>query len=226
MLDVLFEDAHCLAVNKPAGLLIQGRIGGEETLESVVRNYLSADNPTSNYLGIVHRLDRPVSGVVLWAKNPRAARRLAAQFASRETIKEYRAAVSPVPSITAGSWDDWLSEEATGQHRVQVCPAGKPRARRAVTRFRQDGFCPNSPGIALLTLWPETGRTHQLRVQCGARGWPILGDSLYGSTNEFPAGIALHAAELRVRHPITNALLTVAAELQKSWSEAGLLSHL
>ena len=224
MLNVLFEDAHCLAVNKPAGLLIQGRTGGEETLESIVRRYLAGDDTDPVYLGIVHRLDRPVSGVVIWAKNPKAARRLAEQFASRETIKQYRAAVSPPPSTAAGTWDDWLSEDGSAGHHVQICTSGTPRARQAITRFQQDFICPGRPEIALLTLWPQTGRTHQLRVQCAARNWPILGDSLYGSSVEFPTGIALHAAQLSVRHPITNRMLTLSAELPDSWNQAGLVT--
>src|SRR4051794_11495719 len=90
---VLFEDPHCLAVVKPAGLLTQGTAAGEPTLEAAVRRYLTPGAPASPYLGTVHRLDRPVSGVVVWARTPKAARRLADQFARRAARKEYWAIV-------------------------------------------------------------------------------------------------------------------------------------
>ena len=90
---VLFEDPHCLAVVKPAGLLTQGTAAGEPTLEAEVRRYLNPGAPGAPYLGTVHRLDRPVSGVVVWAKTPKAARRLAGQFARRTARKEYWAIV-------------------------------------------------------------------------------------------------------------------------------------
>src|SRR5215217_432331 len=108
-LSLLFEDAHCLAVAKPAGLLTQGRPGGEPTLEDAVRRHLDPGDPWSAYLGTVHRLDRPVSGVVLWAKTPRSARRLAAGFAAREAVKEYWAIVEEAAAGPAleGTWDDW-----------------------------------------------------------------------------------------------------------------------
>ena len=92
---VLFEDEHCLAVSKPAGQFTQGTWAppGEQTLEQAVRHYLGPADPASVYLGIVHRLDRPVSGVLVWAKNPRAARRLSTQFERRQAAKEYWAIV-------------------------------------------------------------------------------------------------------------------------------------
>src|SRR4051794_29572097 len=100
---ILFEDPHCLAVVKAAGVLTQGRAEGEPSLEDAVRAYLRPDAPASAYVGTVPRLDRPVSGVVLWAKTPKAARRLAEQFARREARKEYWAIVSGSPSSMEGT---------------------------------------------------------------------------------------------------------------------------
>src|SRR5579883_2022267 len=110
-LAILFEDAHCLAVAKPAGILTQGTDSGEPTLEAAVRRHLSPTYPERVYLGTVHRLDRPVSGVVVWAKTPKAARRLAGQFAARSASKEYWAVVEGQPSLSGAEqiWDDWLS---------------------------------------------------------------------------------------------------------------------
>jgi 23S rRNA pseudouridine1911/1915/1917 synthase len=223
MLEILFEDAHFLVVNKPAGLLTQGRPGGETTLEVAVRSHLNPEVPTQTYLGTVHRLDRPVSGVVLWAKNPRAARRLAGQFESREAKKEYLAVVSnTVAPILRGVWEDWLCEEDTGVGVVQVCLRGTPRSRRAVTRCALEEAVSLPEGTSLLRLFPETGRTHQLRVQTGARGFPILGDSAYGSKFGFPIGIALHARTLTIRHPITEQWMTFMAPVPGAWQAAGI----
>src|SRR5690349_21749918 len=191
MLTILFEDAHCLAVAKPAGLLTQGVPRGEPTLEAAVRRHLRPDDPASAYLGTVHRLDRPVSGVVLWAKTPKAARRLAEQFGSRQAHKQYWAIVEGRPGAARGLWDDWLClDAATGLGGSQVCAPGRPRARRAVTRFALGEAEGLPPGCSWLRLWPETGRTHQLRVQAAHRGLPVLGDRLYGSAGAFPLGIA------------------------------------
>src|SRR5262245_55091221 len=114
MLHVLWEDAHCLAVDKPAGLAVQGRLATDPSLEADVRRYLLPGDPSSAYLGIVHRLDRPVSGVLVWAKTSKAARRLAEQFAGREVEKVYRAAVAPPIGEEAALWEDFLYEEDTG----------------------------------------------------------------------------------------------------------------
>ena len=218
---ILYEDAHCLAIDKPAGLLSQARLPGVDSLDSGVRRYLCPGDPAGVYLGIVHRLDRPVSGVILWAKNPRAARRLADQFAARQTVKEYRALVSPPFDVVQGVFEDWLSDGKTALGVVEVCPPGTPRSKWAVTRFdrSEDHDSPETTGV--FTLWPETGRTHQLRVQCASRGHPIVGDDRYGSTTTFPAGIALHAARLSFRHPITEVPMTVTADLPEAWAAAG-----
>lgn len=220
---VLFEDAHCLAVSKPCGVLTQGVSSGEPTLEGAVRRHVRPDDPASAYLGTVHRLDRPVSGVVLWAKTPKAARRLADQFARREAHKEYWAIVAGAPKSDQGRWDDWLClDEATGLGRVQVCSRQAPRARQALARFRAGRAERLPPDCSWLRLWPETGRTHQLRVQAASRGLPILGDRAYGSAASFPRGIALHARALTVHHPVLGHPATFTAPLPAAWSEHGI----
>lgn len=217
MLTILFEDAHCLAVSKPPGLLTQGRPAGEPTLEDRVRRYLDPEDPSGVYLGTVHRLDRPVTGVVLWAKTPKAARRLAEQFAGREARKEYWAVVEGSPTVGRGTWEDWLCPDETGLGVVQACRPGTPRARRALTRFEVGQARRLPVGNAWLVLWPETGRTHQLRAQAAARGLPIRGDRAYGAKQAFPEGIALHARSLTVRHPILQVALTFLAPLPGAW---------
>ncbi len=215
MIDVLYEDPHILAVNKPAGLATTGRIGSGTSLAQAVGRHLGADGASSPFVGTVHRLDKPVSGVVLWAKNERAARRLSRQFADRETTKDYVALVSGRVAPDRGEWVDWLYEADAGLGVVQVCKAGAPRARRAVARYEVELEWPS--GDSRLILTPETGRTHQLRVQAGSRGHPILGDAAYGSTRPFPDGIALHARSLTIAHPITGEAMTFTAPFPIAW---------
>jgi 23S rRNA pseudouridine1911/1915/1917 synthase len=222
MLDILHEDDHCLAVNKPAGWLTTGRPGGEESLESRVRAYLATGTGLDPFVGTVHRLDRPVSGVVVWAQNPRAARRLSSQFAARHVAKVYLAVVAGRPSADQGTWEDWLDETDARHGIVRVGPAASPGSRRAVTSFRVEAAGHLPPATSLVRLRPETGRTHQLRVQAASRGLPILGDRDYGSAMGFPIGIALHARSLDVTHPITGRPMSFHAEIPALWREAGI----
>jgi len=219
-LAVLYEDAHLLAVDKPAGLATQGPAGGGPTLEGAVRHHLAGGgDPAGVYLGTVHRLDRPVTGVVIWAKTIKAARRLAGQFAGRTVEKVYWALVEARPATDTGTWADWLCEEETGLGRVQVLDRAAPRSRRAVTAYRLAGAATLDDGQAAwwLELRPETGRRHQLRAQSAARGLPIVGDRAYAAARAFGAGIALHARRLVVEHPARLDRLVVEATLPSSW---------
>jgi 23S rRNA pseudouridine1911/1915/1917 synthase len=222
---VLFEDNHCLAVAKPAPLLTQGVPPGIPTLESMVKAYLKAKyhKPGNVYLGIPHRLDRPVSGVVLFARNTKAARRLAEQFQQRQVRKVYWAVVEGIVEPAEGTWEDWVvkvKEEA----RTERASPDTPGARHAVLRYRR---LRTGPDWSLLELEPETGRMHQLRVQAAWRGWPVHGDVQYGSTRPFgpPADlprdrvIALHARSLRFLHPIRYEPITVTAPLPEAWRD-------
>ncbi len=236
-LHVLHEDADCLAVVKPAGQFTQGTWAppGELTLEQAVRVHLDPERPESAYVGIVHRLDRPTSGVLIWAKTPKAARRLSAQFERRRVEKEYWALVertgaaqgeSPgregVPLSVDPVWTDWLTRTArTGS--AEVVGPETPGARSAVTRVAVQPSPGLIAGLAWLRLRPETGRTHQLRAQAGARGLPILGDHDYGAKTPFgPHAIALHARELRLRHPTLQTPMTLIAPLPLSWTAFGI----
>lgn len=219
----LFEDEHCLVVAKPAGVSTQSPLPGDPTLEAAVRRYLNPAEPRQAYLGTVHRLDRPVSGVVLWAKTPKAARRLADQFARRLAHKEYWAIVEGFPSAERGLWEDWLCfDRSTGLGRAQVCSRQAPGARQALTRFQVGRARRLPPGCSWLKLWPETGRTHQIRVQAAFRGLPILGDQAYEARGSFNTGIALHARSLTVQHPILKQPMTFVAPLPPQWAAFGI----
>lgn len=231
LLDILWEDPHGLAVNKPAGLLVHPGASPdpEPTLEQRVRQHLRPDDPGSVYLGTVHRLDRPVSGVILWAKTPRAAQRWAEQFRSRTARKEYWAVVEshgPAPFAPGTVWEDWL-EDPDRAGRVRASPTPSAGSSRAVTRVELGPLGPDRPPepVQLLHLAPETGRTHQLRAQAASRGCPIVGDRTYGSRIAFGPGIALHARRLVVVHPSTRAAMTLVAEPPPSWSRWGLAAR-
>jgi 23S rRNA pseudouridine1911/1915/1917 synthase len=224
MVEILWEDNHCLAALKPAPLLTQAP-PGVPSLEAMVKAYVKETyhKPGNVYLGVPHRLDRPVSGVVLFARNTKAAQRLAEQFQKRQVSKLYWAMVEGDVAPAEGVWEDWLlkiREEA----RAERVSAETPGARHAMLRYR---VLERRLGITLLELVPQTGRMHQLRVQAALRGWPILGDALYGSTRVFgpPAEaprervIALHARSLTFLHPIRYEPITVTAPVPQPWSD-------
>jgi 23S rRNA pseudouridine1911/1915/1917 synthase len=222
---ILFEDNHCLAVAKPAPLLTQGVPAGLPTLEAWVKDYLRAKyhKPGNVYLGVPHRLDRPVSGVVLFARNSKAARRLAEQFQQHRVTKVYWAVVEGHVLPEEGVWEDHLRKREA-EARTEVVPADAPGAKSAVLHYR---VLQPLVGNTLLELRPQTGRMHQLRAQAAVRGHPIRGDVLYGSATRFgpPAElprdrvIALHGHSLTFLHPIRYEPITGTAPLPDYWHE-------
>lgn len=221
-MEILFEDNHCLAIAKPAPLLTQAP-PGIPSLEADVRAYLKEryHKPGHVYLGIPHRLDRPVSGVVLFARNTKAARRLHEQFQARQVAKVYWALVVGTVAPAEGTWEDYL-RKLQAEARSEVVAADTPGARQATLRYRS---LHTGGGTSLLEIEPLTGRMHQIRLQAAHRGWPVLGDVLYGSTRPFgpPADlprdrvIALHGRRLTFLHPIRYEPITVTAPLPASW---------
>ncbi len=226
---ILHEDNHCLAVAKPAPLLTQGVPPGVPTLEAMVKAYLKERYQKAGnvYLGIPHRLDRPVSGVVVFARNTKAARRLAEQFQGRQVRKVYwavvdRSAAGDLPP-EEGVWEDRLRKVAA-EARSEIATGDAPDARLAVLNFRR---LRTTETAALLEIEPMTGRMHQIRVQAASRGWPVRGDVLYGSQMPFgpPAllprdrVIALHARSLTFLHPIRYEPLTVTADPPSTWAD-------
>ena len=221
-LAILYDDAHLVAVAKPAGLLTQGPPWRGPTLEQAVRRYLAPDAPESVYLGPVHRLDRPVSGVVVWGKTPKSARRLARQFGLRRAAKEYWAVVEGAACWDGEAvWEDWLIRHSDRDGVVHVVSSGSPDARPAVTRAWVETSARVPAGACWLRLRPETGRTHQLRAQSARHVGPVWGDAGYGSARNFPSGIALHARSLTVEHPALDRELTVVAPLPEAWTTVG-----
>jgi 23S rRNA pseudouridine1911/1915/1917 synthase len=227
-LTILYEDNHCLAVAKPAPLLTQAP-AGIDSLEARVRAYLIERYRKRGrvYLGIPHRLDRPVSGVVLFARQTKSAQRLAEQFQNRRVTKIYWALLEGTVQPPQGSWRDWLGRHPS-EARAAPAEPHAPGARLATLDYR---VLRQADDFAFVELVPQTGRMHQLRVQAALRGWPVLGDVLYGSTRPFgplPAlprdrVIALHARSLTFLHPIRYEPICVVAPLASAWSELGVL---
>ena len=226
-LTVLYEDNHCLAVSKPAPLLTQGVGEGVQSLEAMVREYLRTKYQKQGriYLGIPHRLDRPVSGVVLFARQTKSAQRLAEQFQTRKVTKVYWGAVEGDIQPDEGRWEDWM-RKIKDEARSETVAADAPGARLAVLRYRKIQPC---AGGTLVEFIPETGRMHQIRLQAAHHGWPIRGDKLYGAKLDFgpPSEstreriIALHARSLTFLHPIRYEPITVEAPLPDTWAELG-----
>jgi len=214
-LDILFEDNHCLAISKPAGAVSAHFQGRHETLDLHVKRHLKEKHgkPGNVFLGVVHRLDKPVSGVLLFARTSKAAARLARQFREGTVEKVYWAVVEGLVGRAAGSLEDWLrkNEEAG---RVEVVEPDERGARQALLHYQRRG---EHGGLTWLEVRPQTGRTHQLRVQLAHHGHPIYGDAKYGSIHTLGSAIALHARSLTFLHPIRYEPITLTAELPRAW---------
>ena len=226
-MDILFEDHHLIAVDKPVPLLTQAPVG-IPSLEALVKDYIKEKYQKAGgvYLGIPHRLDRPVSGVVLFARNSKAAARVAEQFQQHTVAKIYWAMVEGEVREESGEWRDFL-HKIEEESRSEIVAEGTEKAREAITHFR---VLKRTSDSTLLELAPRTGRMHQLRIQSAHRGHPMLGDALYGSTRLFgpPAQhpraqlIALHARRLTLMHPFQKVPLVIEAPLPARWDELGL----
>ena len=210
--DILFEDNHLIAVNKRAGDIVQIDDTGDEPLDEQVKKYIAAkyNKPNGAFLGVVHRLDRPVSGVILFAKTSKALERINLMFKSREMKKTYWAVVRNRPQPTEGNLVHWLvknsQKNVTKAHDNEV--AG---SQRAELNYKLIG---ELNGYYLLEVDPITGRPHQIRVQLSTLNCPIVGDNKYG----YPRGslkksICLHARKLQFIHPVKKEPVSIFAPL-------------
>jgi 23S rRNA pseudouridine1911/1915/1917 synthase len=221
-LDILYEDNHCLALNKPAGWPTTHFDGTDETVDRLAKAYLKEkhNKPGNVFLGVVHRLDKPVSGVLLFARTSKAAARLSEQFREGAIEKAYWAVVENWRSPDTGAFEDWLKKN-DALARVEVVPPETYESQFArllyTVKARHDG-------LTWLELRPHTGRKHQLRVQLASRGHPIYGDAKYGSPHPFGPAIALHARSLTFLHPVSKEPITLTAEVPKPWR--GRFAHL
>lgn len=222
-IEILHEDDQLIALVKPAGLPTANAAPGEESVYTSLQRRFG----TGSFVGIVSRLDAPVSGVVVVAKTPAAAARLAAQFRDRTVEKSYAAIVTgrfPAPLNAWVEWRDAVSRHP-GELRSVLHPAadgsdarGDAAPRPALTAAR---VVRRAGEVSLVELVPATGRRHQLRLQLASRGCPIVGDRLYGSRLPFrPGGLALHATKVTVAHPATGREMAFESPVGALWTAA------
>lgn len=226
-LDILLEDGPLIAVNKPPGVITQGAPKGVEGLVEQVKQHLKQKyhKPGNVYLGIPHRLDRPVSGVVVFSRNSKCAARLAEQFARRQVRKVYWACLERPPAEPSGTLVDWIYR-IPDQPRVEIAAPDTPGARRAELSYR---LLATHRGRALVEVELQTGRMHQIRIQFASRGCPIIGDTQYGAQTTFDGqtsadragAIALHARSLTLLHPVRYDPVTIVAPPPESWKRLG-----
>jgi len=221
MLDILYEDNHLLAVNKPPMLPTMGVAENRPSLLALAKEYIRQkySKPGKVYLGIVSRLDAPVTGVVLMARTSKAAARLTALFRDRQTQKIYWAIVEGRVHPPAGELTHYLRKDERHRRMHVAAPStdGAQLAKLAYRVIRRHDILASG---TLLEVQLLTGRKHQIRVQLADTLGPILGDRKYGSTRPFPVGIALHSHRLTLEHPVRRTPLTIEAPLPASWSDA------
>ncbi|QDU31558.1 Ribosomal large subunit pseudouridine synthase A [Anatilimnocola aggregata] len=216
---VLYEDNHLLVVNKRAGIATMGVTEDEPSVARQAKAYLKQkyNKPGNVYLGVVSRIDATVSGVLVFARTSKAAARLSEQFRERETSKLYWAIVERTPRGKSGQLIHWVAKDERQQKMVIAAPQS-PGAQEAKMNFR---MLAKLPAGELLEIELLTGRKHQIRLQLSAVGAPILGDRKYGSGQPFADGIALHARELTIAHPVTKQPLKFVAPLPAAWQPYG-----
>jgi len=212
--DVLYEDNHLIAINKTAGDIVQADDTGDEPLDEKVKKYIAKkyNKPNGAFLGVVHRLDRPVSGVILFAKTSKALERINTMFKAREMHKTYYAVTRNRPQPDAGNMVHWLvknpQKNVTKAHDHEV-----DGSMRAELNYKLLGQVND---YYLIEVDPITGRPHQIRVQLSALGCPIVGDNKYG----YPRGslrksISLHARKLQFIHPVKKEPVAIVAPVPK-----------
>lgn len=231
-LQILFEDNHCLAVCKPAGVLTMGDRTGDVSLVELAREYLRRkyNKPGNVFVGVVHRLDRPVSGVLLFARTSKGAARLSEQFREHSVRKVYHAVVEGRPPKRQGELVDWIAkDETTNTSRLTTGRTSKSRMQSAddgpsdtdskSSKEARLGYrCLKSVGgLSLLEIELQTGRSHQIRVQLSSRGLPICGDTKYGSKTHLTGWLALHAASLTIEHPTNHQAVSISAPHPAAW---------
>ena len=213
-LHILYMDNHLLVVNKPPGMLVQQDETNDPDLLRLGKQYLKETfrKQGQAFLGLVHRLDRPASGVVVLARTSKAAARLSDQFRRRTPEKEYLVLVE---GACTGSGALRHTLAASVRSGVRIVPAGDVSGKEARLQWRSLGV---RDDLSLLSVQLETGRKHQIRVQFSAEGHPILGDFRYGAVRELDGrNLALHAYRLTVAHPVTQERMTFCTPPPPAW---------
>lgn len=219
-LAVLYEDNHLLVVDKPAGLPTMGVADDRPSVLSAARDYIKRKygKPGNVYLGVVSRLDAPVTGVLVIARTSKAAKRLTEAFRSRAVEKSYLALVEGHVNQRSARLEHYLRKDER-HRRMHTTAATAEGAQRAVLQYEVIKELKN---LSLVKLVLETGRKHQIRVQLSKIGHPIVGDRKYGATQTFATGIALHSHRLALEHPVRREWLELTAPLPAYWPPTGI----
>lgn len=208
---VLYEDNHLIIVNKQAGEIVQGDKTGDTPLSDIVKDWLKEkhNKPGNVYLGVVHRLDRPVSGVVLFAKTSKALPRLNKMFAEHDKVsKTYWAIVQNRPQASKGTLTHWLTRQEKN-NTARAYDREVPGSKKAVLDYE---LIASGERYHLLEIHLHTGRHHQIRCQLAKMGCPIKGDLKYGAPRSNPdRSISLHARNLTLEHPVSHETISVTA---------------
>lgn len=213
-LQILYEDNHLIAVNKPGGWLVHGDETGDKPLSEFVKDYIKKKykKPGAVFLGVVHRIDRPVSGVVLFGRTSKAIKRLNDLFKNREIEKTYWAITTERPDPESGTLTHWIKKDKSKNKATALDkPSNRSKdAKKSTLDYRLVGNLGASP---MIEVKPHTGRPHQIRVQLSKIGTPIRGDVKYGAP-EFhqDATIYLHARSLEFIHPVKKEPIIITAE--------------
>ncbi|MBR1388221.1 MAG: RNA pseudouridine synthase [Prevotella sp.] len=210
-MEVVYEDNHVIIVNKQSGEIVQGDKTGDRPLSDIVKDYIKEkyQKPGAVFLGVVHRLDRPVSGLVVFARTSKALTRLNKMFAEGEVHKTYWAIVPKSPKLEDfTTLEHWLVRNEK-QNKSYAYDKEKPNAKKAILKYR---VISHSDNYALLEINLMTGRHHQIRCQLAAMGYPIKGDLKYGAPRSNPDGsISLMSRRVEFIHPVSKELVTVVA---------------
>jgi 23S rRNA pseudouridine1911/1915/1917 synthase len=214
-LTVLYTDNHLIAVFKPAGLLTQPDHSKDPSLLELTRLWIKEeyDKPGNVFLGLVHRLDRPVAGVVLFARTSKAASRLSKQFREKKPIKIYRAFVRGTPKEKQATLVHYLRKEKS--LKATVFPHESSGAKRAELTYK---VIKSIEKKSLIEVTLTTGRFHQIRAQLAFIGHPIVGDIKYGGSDSLPGGgIALYAHQIVFGHPVSGEKITIISPESQNW---------
>ncbi|MBR3389916.1 MAG: RNA pseudouridine synthase [Prevotella sp.] len=221
-MQVVYEDNHIIIVYKESGEIVQGDKTGDEPLSERVKAYIKKKyaKPGDVFLGVVHRLDRPVSGLVVFARTSKALSRLNNMFRDGEVHKTYWALTKNLPPQEEGTLEHWLVRNEK-QNKSYAYDREKPHAKRAVLKYRHIGSTDNYHLLEVLLL---TGRHHQIRCQLSSMGCPIKGDLKYGAQRSNPDGsISLLARKVEFVHPVSKQPISVVSPLPNDplWHQAG-----
>lgn len=214
-MEVIYEDNHIIIVNKSSSEIVQGDKTGDVPLSEMVKDYLKEKHqkPGNVFLGVVHRLDRPVAGLVVFAKTSKALTRLNEMFRNGQVHKTYWAIVKQLPPSEQGELVHWMVRNEK-QNKSYAYDTERPSAKKAILSYR---VIAHSDTYHLLEVHLKTGRHHQIRCQLAKMGCPIKGDLKYGSARSNPDGsICLLARHIQFIHPVSRQEITVEAPLPKS----------